>query len=414
MDDLMDKWREFDSRIHGKFVFQGNWDVELEKSLVKAIRYGMDVYFPMSIDAPENDTAYFSASGIGSFEFDYAEAFDEIAGFFDPDAFEALSQAMINHDLWFTCDFYSAQDKEKRLEHKTYEYHAVRNADISSIADFNSMKSKDKYSWNPKLSSRESRPWTAEDLREYGYEKLADSLENGNESLSGDVHFHDRLMKSMDCLPITDAITTADVIDFLKSHFSTCPAALIPTLSDLQIESYLIIGGSTYPTYISAKNLGDAFLKQPCSWNSDDDDNCALMPQIQLRLVEKRYFKWVDEDGVEWESTTPKIVYDGELRRFCGTLMIDGENSGPRIAKDLKEDGAVIIVMGPQYADDVNCTGWCWPDGGAPVWIGARQNEVLLCKTADYISDNGEFNYVIWLAVCTQAEYQKLRGDADR
>lgn len=64
----------------------------------------------MSIDAPENDTAYFSASGIGSFEFDYAEAFDEIAWVGDPDAFEALSQAMINHDLWFTCDFYSAQD----------------------------------------------------------------------------------------------------------------------------------------------------------------------------------------------------------------------------------------------------------------------------------------------------------------
>lgn len=46
MDDLMDKWREFDSRIHGKFVFQGKWDVELEKSLVKAIQYGIDVYFP--------------------------------------------------------------------------------------------------------------------------------------------------------------------------------------------------------------------------------------------------------------------------------------------------------------------------------------------------------------------------------
>lgn len=142
----MDKVRKFDSRIHGKFVFQGKWDIELERSLVNAIGYPLVEYFPIFIDAPENDTAYFSASGNGSFEFEYAEAFDEIAGVDDPDAFEALSQAMINHDLWFTCDFYSAQDKEKRLEHKTYEYHAVRNTDISSIADFNSMKSKDKYS----------------------------------------------------------------------------------------------------------------------------------------------------------------------------------------------------------------------------------------------------------------------------
>ena len=55
---------------------------------------------------------------------------------------------------------------------------------------------------------------------------------------------------------------------------------------------------------------------------------------------------------------------------------------------------------------------WIWKRGERPAWICARQNEVLLCKTSDYISDEDDLSYVIWIAVCSAEEYRKLHGDS--